>query len=521
MMTAFAALLLLAGPFEDAARNGKQFDRSLAAMQRCMNAWLAHADAKTDLIPERIPGLRGLKPGDPARRYTSHNTGADLYPYLIVTAEVTDPELYRGRLLAMLRKEIQFATVDGVLPCDLELHTARCGPVNLFGASEYAKDGLLAVTELLGRTPWFYRMADVTAGVMQAAPLKTKWGVLAGKDAEINGDVLQVLARLIPMTGDPRYLRWARGIADTYVHEVLPGCGGLPCKNWDFEKHQGDNLCQLRDHGNETIVGLTLLYALDPRPELKQALEKMFDRILASANADGMLYDVIDATTLKPTRERLADNWGYVYGAMYAFDQATGGTRYREAVRHALRNLPKYIGHDWENGSFDGVADAVESAIYLYNREPVPEAARFIEAGAEDLLKRQLADGHFENWYGEGNFNRTIYLYALWKSQGVRPAHWKPGLEVGAVREGERLLVSVNRDAVLRFDFERHRRVLNLERNYVRLNEFPEWYTVDENRVYRLTSGVTTMERLGSELIAGVALAAGQWTVAPLSPAGK
>jgi len=28
--------------------------------------------------------------------------------------------------------------------------------------------------------------------------------------------------------------------------------------------------------------------------------------------------------------------------------------------------------------------------------------------------------------------------------------------------------------------------VLNLEKNYVRLNEFPEWFTVDENHLYRL-----------------------------------
>ena len=38
----------------------------------------------------------------------------------------------------------------------------------------------------------------------------------------------------------------------------------------------------------------------------------------------------------------------------------------------------------------------------------------------------------------------------------------------------------------LRFDFPRHRRVMNLDRHYVRLNERPEWFVVDENRLYRL-----------------------------------
>ena len=39
---------------------------------------------------------------------------------------------------------------------------------------------------------------------------------------------------------------------------------------------------------------------------------------------------------------------------------------------------------------------------------------------------------------------------------------------------------------MIRFDYARHRRVLNLDRNYVRLNEFPEWFVVDENTLYRV-----------------------------------
>ena len=38
------------------------------------------------------------------------------------------------------------------------------------------------------------------------------------------------------------------------------------------------------------------------------------------------------------------------------------------------------------------------------------------------LRAMQQPDGHFENWYGEGNFNRTAMLYALMQSRGVRPA---------------------------------------------------------------------------------------------------
>ena len=65
----------------------------------------------------------------------------------------------------------------------------------------------------------------------------------------------------------------------------------------------------------------------------------------------------------------------------------------------------------------------------------------------------------------------------------------------------------------IQFDFARHRRVLNFEKNYVRLNEFPEWFTVDENHLYRLRGPGGELTRLGSELIAGVMLAPGDWIV--------
>jgi hypothetical protein len=72
---------------------------------------------------------------------------------------------------------------------------------------------------------------------------------------------------------------------------------------------------------------------------------------------------------------------------------------------------------------------------------------------------------------------------------------------------------------LIQFDFARHRRVLNFDRNYVRLNEFPEWFAVDENRLYRVrptASATDARQHLGSELIAGVVLSPGDWVVEPV-----
>ena len=140
------------------------------------------------------------------------------------------------------------------------------------------------------------------------------------------------------------------------------------------------------------------------------------------------------------------------------------------------------------------------------------------------MLGMQRADGHIEDWYGEGNFNRTALLYAYMKSLGVRPARWEPGVRVGSARDGDRVIVSVAAPASRRveFDYARHRRVLNLRLNLVRLNEFPEWFTVDENAIYRIGRAGTPGDiRLGSELVAGVMLEPGDWMVAPVSASTK
>jgi hypothetical protein len=519
-------------PAASARERGQRFERAVSAMDRLLRAWLARADERTLLLPDRLTPPGASKPA--AREYTPHNSGADLYPYLILTSHLTDPELYRGRMMEMLRNEVRFTSAEASIPGNLDLATGRLGPPSFFGAGEYAKDGLVSVTEYLGRTPWYARMVDMIADAMERAPVDSRFGRLPASDSELNGDYLQVLARLAPMTGDPRFNAWARRIADAYVDEVLPGNHGLPSKEWDFTKHTGDGRLRLRDHGNELVVGLVLQYTNERRWQGARAakwqpvIARMLDRILQSANADGLLFNEVDAATLQPIDKGLSDNWGYVYGAVYAFYQCTGDVRYRDAVPRVLKNLPKYRRHVWEPrsdpalplGSFDGYADAIESAIYLAAREPEPAALDWIESETQVMLDMQRPDGHVEYWYGEGNFNRTAMLYALMQSQGVRPEHWKPGVRIGAVRDGDRLHLSLVAPSPvkIRFDYARHRRVLNFDRNYVRLNEFPEWFVVDENGLYRMRSAADSsgdVIRLGAELISGVELAPGDWVIEP------
>jgi hypothetical protein len=510
--------------FRQASRNGFATERIFRETRDVMRAWLAQADRRTLLLPDTLPSFRADHPG--LGLYTPHNSGADLYPYLVATAFFTDRALYDGRMREMLRNEIRFTNAADGIPGNLKLREGELGPMSLFGAAEYCKDGMIAVTELLGRTAWYDRMVDMTAAVMRHAPVESDFGRLPDAGAEVNGDLLQTLTRLAPMTGDARFLEWAERIGDAYVREVLPGNHGLPGYDWDFAAHRGPDRLRLRDHGNEIVVGLVMLHALESdlgrerAREYREPVARMLDRVLASTNADGMFFDEVRCSDLSPLGTRVSDNWGYLYGSVYTFWMVTGEARYRDAVRRVLANLPKYRSFDWENGRQDGYADAIESALYLANREPVPEVFAFVESEIPKLLAfRRAPDGTVEGVYPDGNWNRTALLYALYKTQGCFLDGWRDGVRLGAHRVGDTLYVSLESAEAwrgrVRFDFARHRRALNLARNYPRVNEWPEWYTVEENTLYEVRdAGGHERVLTGSDLKDGIEVAApGRWVV--------
>src|SRR5262245_64366583 len=113
-----------------------------------LHAWLAYADARTLLLPDVVPGFK--RGPSPLGVYRPHNSGADNYPYLVAASYFTDRTLFDGRMREMLRNEIRYTNARDQVPGELELATGTLGPPSLFGAAEYAKDGLLAITELLG-----------------------------------------------------------------------------------------------------------------------------------------------------------------------------------------------------------------------------------------------------------------------------------------------------------------------------------------------------------------------------------
>ena len=138
----------------EARLHGQRFERAVSAMQRVLRVWLTHADKRTLLLPDRVPGPgSGLKPDDRTRLYTPHNSGADLYPYLVLTAELTDPDLYRGRMMEMLRNEIRYTNTEASIPGNLIPRHRRARAAEPLRRRRVREGWPARVTEYLGRTP--------------------------------------------------------------------------------------------------------------------------------------------------------------------------------------------------------------------------------------------------------------------------------------------------------------------------------------------------------------------------------
>jgi len=497
-------------PHRHAARHALQANEALARSHRYMRGWLGYADPDTGLIPRNLTQDRDI--------WNARDSAADNYPFMVLTAALTDRALLEGRLLDILRTETRLTSRIDRLPdawsfsADRWLHAEPDIHRIIFGSSEYVKDGLMPLTEWLGPSPWSQRMVGIVADILKHAPIETRFGRIPSTSPEVNGEMLQVLSRLYWTTGQTTYLEYAVRLGDYYLFDHLP---------------TRESTIRLRDHGCEIIGGLSELYLTVHRaaPEKYEAyrapIHAMYDRILeVGRNEQGMLYNTVDLVTGRPADARLSDNWGYVYNGFYTVYLVDGTERYRDAVRRALSNVNEhYRDYVWEgakkpdqpHGSADGYADSIEGAINLFNREPIASAAEWIDSQIRNMFAIQKADGVVEGWHGDGNFARTAIMYALWKTQGTWITPWHEDVRWGAVRNGETVFITIAADApwqgVLKFDPPRHRVHLNLPVDYPRINQFPEWFTVDADAHYGVSMGNRARRHTADELIKGLPVA--------------
>ena len=462
--------------FRQAEINGRRANEMFFRCRKFVDGWLAHADPKTGLIPRNLGGGRDI--------WNAKDAAADNYPFMVLTAAITDRPLFDGRMLDMLRTETRLTSRIDRIPDTWSFSKQAFASAKpnlggiIFGGSEYIKDGLLPLTEWLGPSPWADRMLGIMDDIWKHAAVDTPGGKIPSTNVEVNGEMLQSLSRIYWMTGDKKYLEWAIRLGDYYLL-------GDRHPTRDFTS------LRLRDHGCEIVSGLCELYAAVhfADPAKKKAYHKpihdMCDRILEVArDPHGMLYNGINPKAGTAGRG-ICDTWGYNYNGIYTVYLLDKTEAYREAVRFVLGNLKEHVtDHNW--GSADEFADSVEGGINLDNREPVATAAEWIDSEIRDMWGKQRPDGVIEGWHGDGNSARTAIMYALWKTQGLTVRPWRADVRVGAVALDGALCVSLVAaepwEGKLLFDVPRHKTQLHLPLDYPRINQFPEWFTVEAGR---------------------------------------
>jgi len=488
VLLAFVSASIVAQPITSAQQialeNGVIVNQGFNRCINYVNAWIKFADPVTGLIPRNLTDSKDY--------WNAWDAAADNYPFMVLTSSILMPDFFKKEALNILKTERALTPRIGKLPDSYSFTKKGFKEEKIdsskivFGSAEYMKDGLIPITEWLGKSPWSNRMLEILDDVPLVSRLVTQVkGNWLGNSAtvEVNGDLLQVLSRMYWFTGKKEYLDWGIEIADYYLNDER-----LPTK--------ASGHLRIRDHGCEIISGLCEIYlaahyaAPDKKKAWKPYIHSMLNRILeVGRNEHGLFYDEVNPLTGNVLSTHLADNFGYTYNAFYSVYLIDSVPAYRDAVVKALSSLNEhYRNHNWENGSADGYADAIEGTLNLYNREPILSVASWLDSEIHNLWKSQKADGMIEGWHGDGNFARTTIMYCLWKTQGIVPVEWNKNLQIGAVHENGKLLVALKNSeswsGSLKFDAPRYKDLMNFPIDYPRINQYQQWYTIDKNKTY-------------------------------------
>lgn len=491
-----------------AIENGKLANESYVRCQHFVEGWLTKTDTNSGLIPVNLTSKTDL--------WEPHNSAADNYPFMVLTTYLLDKDLYNGKMKEMLDTEKKLTSRVRSLPDTWSFSkqnfiTEAPDPGNIiFGTSEYIKDGLVPLTEYIGSSPWQERMMEMTDDLLEYikenGSLKSVFKDRTATIEEVNGELLQTLSRIYWMTGKDNYINHALEIGDYYL------LGERDLGKIDY--------LRIRDHGCEIIGGLSELYVTlhfvntDKKEEYKPALYKLLDRILeVGRNEDALFYNAVNPGTGEIIDNRIVDNWGYVFNAYYSVWLIDRYEKYREEVLKGFEKLnEKYRNYQWEGTSHDGYADALESGINLYNREPVPGLKSWIDSEMQVMYSMQKEDGIIGGWHGDGNFARTAIMYSLWKTRGAHLYPWRKDVILGAEKADDKtyFVITSEKDwkGTLLFDSPRHKTILNLPVDYPRINQFPEWFTAEDDKDYEIISSQKklTGKYTGKQLTEGMSL---------------
>ncbi|MBN1987333.1 MAG: hypothetical protein JW761_13565, partial [Prolixibacteraceae bacterium] len=150
---------------DKALKNGKQANEGFVRSLNFVRGWLTKTDSITGLIPTNLTRKTDV--------WEAHNSAADNYAFMVLTAYLLDKDLYNGQMLDMLNSERKLTSRVKSLPDtwsfskqNFASDELKMGDV-IFGTSEYIKDGLIPLNEYIGESPWQDRMMEMLDDLLE------------------------------------------------------------------------------------------------------------------------------------------------------------------------------------------------------------------------------------------------------------------------------------------------------------------------------------------------------------------
>ena len=259
--------------FREAAGNGLQANQAFFRSRLFIDGWLKHADPDTGLIPRNLNRSRDI--------WNAKDSAADNYPFMVVTAAMTDRELFDGRILEMLRTETRLTSRIGNMPDTwsfsgkgFSTDKANLDSI-IFGSSEYMKDGLLAVTEWLGNCPWTDRILEIG---------RNEHGMIYSSINPIKGTNSGRIVDTWGYTYNAYYTVYMVDKVERYREAVLKAMSSMKEHYTDYRWEGGSN-----DGYADSIEGGLNLYNRDPVDTIPEWVDHEILYMFKKQKPDGVI----------------------------------------------------------------------------------------------------------------------------------------------------------------------------------------------------------------------------------------
>tara|TARA_Y100000310_G_scaffold220214_1_gene221681 strand:+ start:220 stop:1887 length:1668 start_codon:yes stop_codon:yes gene_type:complete len=462
------------GPEEIARINSQSNHETLKRLNLFSQSWVRHIDPETNLIPYR------LNWGKEYNLYRPEHSGADFYPFLILSSHLTNNQTIPW-------PQHKYPTN---FPAAVDLNKNEIIRKNIvvnydstqqmFAASELVKDGLIPLIEFFGEESEYYPQAtEIIETIFNNCPHQTEYGCLPALTSEVNGEILISLSRLYLLSKDEIFLDLGQPIFDFYTLNVLPKNDYFLCSNINEESKNCQDTLHLGDHGNEIIPGLIEFYhAFYIKDQtIKKTYHISLKKFLENTKS-GLSEDYFWRRTNRKAPKYI-DTGDYINSAYYLFSLIDQEPTFinKNLINLANKEIIEFVYEA------DGIADKIEGVIYLQSVFNNQHIDLWMHKNIHWLNIQQKEPGYILKNYMDGNIARTWILYSLYTSKGAYITPWNENLKIGASIEDNKLYIHIETPIGWKGN-------LNFINNHItpyypRINSFPPYF-IEKRGTYSL-----------------------------------